>query len=142
MSNLDQHLEASHSFSKRCVVCDGDCIHRRYSGKLRRFVSAHLEAYTAAYLDGSRSADNELRRMEHEYRTLPKWHSCSCWCKYERCESNQVYCARRHYHYVCTECQRLRRDRQTDPDDVRSRGSTLGPETPMVLLLDYMAGLM
>lgn len=138
-SNVDQ----DHSFNKRCLRCEGDCLHRRYSARLRRFVKAHIEAYTTAYMDGARASANELRRLETEYRTLPPRHDCSCWCRYERCAARADYCAKaRHYHYVCADCQRLRRNRQDDAEDIRQQGGVLGPETPMVLLLDYMAGYM
>lgn len=136
-------MPLGHSFGKRCPACDGDCLHRRYARRLYRFVRAHLEAYQTAYLSGSASSANELRRLEIEYRTLPPRHDCSCWCRYERCNVASSFCAKRgHYHYVCQECQRLRRDRVNDSDEVRGHGNVLGPETPMVLLLDYYAGMM
>lgn len=132
-----------HTFTKACLECQGECIHRKYSKRLLRFVTAHREAFETAYLAGSASSSNEIVRLDAEYRTLPPRHDCTCWCRYERCDKPEQCHRNRHYHYVCAECKRLREQRlQLDIAPEIGRGLPPGPTMPMILMLDFAAGLM
>ena len=88
-----------------------------YSSRFIRFVrlSAHAEAFRAAYLDQSSSSRNELARLHREYETLPPRHDgwCPGECPSERCGLTEQECGRRrHFHSPCLECRRLRQSVQ------------------------------
>lgn len=75
-----------HTFDNACPACPGrggqagQCDHSSYSKRRLRFINAHIEAYTSAYLNPDPSAArNELERLNDEYRTMPSRHDCSCW---------------------------------------------------------------
>lgn len=125
-----------HSLSRRrneeCSLCPGldglpgACDHSVYPRKYIRFMKAHAEAFTAAYLDGnSQASSNELERLSREYQTLPdRFHVCTC---------NPQH---------CKECLRMARTRPTGPDVGISVGKTqpVTPAMPSPAMLDVRAG--
>lgn len=117
-----------HSYGKDCPVCLDSCDHVTYSRKFERFVRAHAEVYWAQQVDGDpRASQAERDRLDHEYRSLPPGHDCTC---------NLSACPSYRYGAACLECQRLSRQRAAAVDppshlEVGRHGSPAHAPTPL-----------
>jgi hypothetical protein len=124
-------VEAGHG-GLDCPLCEGPCVHARYSARRIAFRAAHGDAYAAAYLDAGGAASHELERLEREYRTLPPGrHLCTCRpqdCPYWTAHGG-----------ACLECRRLHDERKGIKQDVGisiGRTELVNAPTPDVDRLD------